>query len=85
MMMQYLRDFLGKFVEVYLDDILIYSRTWEEHLQYIRAVLQRLREEKLVAKASKCKWRKEKVEYLGYIIENSRIAVDRKKTLAIQE
>jgi hypothetical protein len=48
-------------------------------------VLQRLREEKLVAKASKCKWRKEKVEYLGYVIENSKIAVDRKKTLVIQE
>jgi hypothetical protein len=85
MMTQYLRDFLGKFVEVYLDDILIYSRTWEEHLQHIRAVLQRLREEKLVVKASKCKWGKEEVEYLGHIIGNGRIAADKRKTLAIRE
>jgi hypothetical protein len=85
MMTQYLRDFLGKFVEVYLDDIFIYSRTWEEHLQHIRAVLQRLREEKLVAKASKCKWGKEEVEYLGHIIGNGRIAADKRKTLAIRE
>jgi hypothetical protein len=85
MMTQYLRDFLGKFVEVYLDDILIYSKTWKEHLQHIRMVLQRLREKKLVAKASKCKWGKEEVEYLGHIIGNGRIMTDRKKTLVIRE
>jgi hypothetical protein len=76
---------LEKFVEVYLDDIFIYSETWEEHLQHIRTVLQRLKKEKLVAKASKCKWKKEEIEYLGHIIRKGRITTDKKKTQVIQE
>ena len=48
------REYLDKFVVVYLDDILIYSRTREEHLQHVRIVLKTLRKHKLYAKAKKC-------------------------------
>ena len=47
-------DYTDKFVLVYLDDILVYSDTWGEHLQHLSKVLQRLRERKLYAKISKC-------------------------------
>jgi Reverse transcriptase (RNA-dependent DNA polymerase) len=73
MMMTYLREFLGTFVEVYLDDILIYSETWEEYLRHIEKVLQRLREVKLMAKMNKCKWGRTKVEYLGHVIGKGKI------------
>jgi Reverse transcriptase (RNA-dependent DNA polymerase) len=55
MMTGYLHDYLGKFVEVYLDDILIYSTTWKEYLKHVKEVLTRLHEVQLTAKMSKCK------------------------------
>ena len=50
------RDYLDQFVIVFIDDILVYSRSVEEHEQHLRLVLQRLREKKLYAKFSKCKF-----------------------------
>ena len=54
LMNEVLKKFLGKFVIVYLDDILIFSKTLEEHLLHIRSVLERLREEKLLINLKKC-------------------------------
>ncbi len=66
MMNHYLRQYLGDFVLCYLDDILIYSKSEEEHLVHIKKVLDILREKQLYAKGSKCDfWRKE-VQFLGY-------------------
>ena len=62
------REFLDDFVIVYLDDILIYSKTREEHLQHLHQVLQTLRKHHLYAKFSKCEIFKQKVEYLGHYI-----------------
>ncbi len=55
LMNKVLRKYLGKFVEVYLNDVIIHSRTREEHIKYIRAVLQKIREANLKLKLTKCK------------------------------
>ena len=61
-----LRDGLDQFVLVFLDDILIFSRTLEEHLAHIRAVLDHLRSEKLYGRLKKCDFFRTEVEYLGF-------------------
>ena len=61
-----LRDGLDRFVLVFLDDILIFSRTKAEHEKHIRAVLTRLREEKFFGRLKKCDFFKTEVEYLGF-------------------
>src|SRR3954470_6540892 len=70
------RDYLDKFVIVYLDDILIYSRTEEEHLRHLQTVLHTLRKHKLYVKAKKCELFKTKVEYTGHYILAEGITVD---------
>ena len=61
-----LRDGLDRFVLVFLDDILIFSHTKEEHEKHIRVVLTRLREEKISGRLKKCDFLKMEVEYLGF-------------------
>ena len=60
-----LKDFLDDFVIVFLDDILIYSRTLEDHAEHLRRVFQKLREHHLFAKASKCEIAHKQIEFLG--------------------
>lgn len=78
-----LRPYIDIFVQVYLDDILIYSRTREEHERHIRAVLQALREHQLYAKPSKCEFFKTEVKYLGFIISDEGIKMDPAKIRTI--
>jgi hypothetical protein len=78
------RDYLDKFVIVFLDDILVYSKTEEEHEQHLRMVLQVLREHQLYAKLSKCSFYQRKIHYLGHIISKEGIAVDPEKVEAIR-
>jgi hypothetical protein len=73
------REYLDKFVIVFLYDILIYSKSEEEHEQHLRTVLQVLREHKLYAKLSKCIFYQKKIHYLGHIISAKGITVDPKK------
>ena len=70
---------LNKFVIVYLDDILIYSRTKEEHLQHVRTVLSTLRKHKLYDKLKKCELAQQQVEYTGYFISGKGISVNPRK------
>ena len=70
------RPFLDKFVVVFIDDILIYSRTQEEHLEHLRLVLGVLREKQLYAKLSKCEFWMDEVQFLGHVISDQGIAVD---------
>jgi len=67
MMDAILWSFTNYFVVVYLNDILLYNKTWVEHLQHIQQVIHTLRQHKLYAKLEKCSFRMERVKYLGYI------------------
>ncbi|KAL8114289.1 hypothetical protein AgCh_021224 [Apium graveolens] len=76
-------DYLDKFVVVFIDDILIYSRSREEHEEHLRIVLEILREKKLFAKFSKCEFWLEEVAFLGHIVSGRGIELDPAKFEAI--
>jgi len=76
-------DELDKFVVVFIDDILIYSKSAEEHEQHLRVVLEKLRAHKLYAKFSKCEFWLEKVAFLGHILTAEGVAVDPEKVEAV--
>jgi hypothetical protein len=79
MMNKVFMEYLDKFVVVFIDDILVFSKNEEEHAEYLRLVLQKLREHKLYAKWSKCEFWLKKVSFLGHIVSNGGIAVDPSK------
>jgi hypothetical protein len=78
-----LRPYLDTFVLVYLDDVLIYSKTQEEHKRHLALVLQALREHKLYAKLSKCEFGKRQLNFLGHVIGDNGISMDPSKVEAI--
>lgn len=63
-----LRSFLGKFIIVYFDNILIDSKTLEEHLKYIRSVLDEFRKDQLYANAKKCTFCNDKLIFVGFVV-----------------
>jgi hypothetical protein len=69
-------EYLDKFVVVFIDDILVFSKTEKEHAEHLRLVLQKLREHKLYAKRSKCEFWLKEVSFLGHIVSNGGILVD---------
>jgi len=73
------RPYIDKFVVVFIDDILIYSRTKEEHAGHLRIVLEVLREHQLYGKLSKCEFWLDEVQCLGHVISSHGIAVDPSK------
>ena len=79
------REYLDEFVIVYLDDILIYSKTKEEHLKHLCLVLKTLKEHKLYAKLKKCELVRQKVEYTGHYISAEGITVDPRKISTIKD
>jgi hypothetical protein len=79
------RECLDKFVIVFLDEILVYSNSKEDHEQHMRMVLKVLREHQLYAKLSKCSFYQKKIHYLGHIISKDGIDVDPEKIEAIIE
>nr|KYP30953.1 Retrovirus-related Pol polyprotein from transposon 17.6 [Cajanus cajan]KYP35465.1 Retrovirus-related Pol polyprotein from transposon 17.6 [Cajanus cajan] len=80
-----LRDCIGKFVVVYFDDILVYSKTFDEHLGHLRQVLIILRENHLYANFEKCTFCKDQVNFLGFIVGKERVHVESEKIKAIQD
>ena len=79
------REYLDKFVQVFIYDILIYSRTMKEYDKHLHLVLQCLREHKLYGKLSKCSFYQSKIHYLGHVIFGEGIIVDIAKFEAIRE
>ena len=67
---------LDKFIVVFIDDILIYSKTKKEHVEHLRIVLTRLRDHQLYAKFSKCEFWLDKVHFLGHVLSAEGVAVD---------
>jgi hypothetical protein len=80
-----LRAFLGRFVVVYFDDILVYSKSLDEHIDHLHCVLTVLRKEKLYANLKKCSFCLDKVVFLGFVVGAKGIAVDEEKVKAIKE
>ncbi|GKE14776.1 putative reverse transcriptase domain-containing protein, partial [Tanacetum coccineum] len=78
------RPYLDKFVIVFIDDILIYSKTREEHVEHLRLVLKQLKKEKLYAKFSKCEFWLREVQFLGHVINGNGIHVDPSKIEAVK-
>jgi hypothetical protein len=80
-----LRAFIGKFVVVYFEDILIYNKSLDEHVEHIRSVLAILREQKLYANLDKCTFCTDKVVFLGFVVSGQGVEVDEEKIKAIHE
>ena len=76
---------LDKFVVVFIDDILIYSRSAEEHEQHLRAILNKLRTHELYVKFSKCDFWLQEVAFLGHIITVEGVKVDPEKVKAVSD
>ena len=73
------RRYLDKFVLVFLDDILVYSKNEKEHEKHLRLTLNLLREHQLYAELSKCDFYRDKIQYLGHIISEEGISMDPEK------
>ena len=82
MMNKVFMEFLDKFVVVFIDDILVYSKNEEEHKEHLRLVLGKLREYQLYAKFSKCEFWLKEVGFLGHVISGEGIAIDPTKVVA---
>ncbi|PNX73285.1 retrotransposon-related protein [Trifolium pratense] len=76
-------SYLDRFVVVFIDDILVYSKSEEEHEEHLRIVLQTLKEKKLYAKLTKCEFWLKEVNFLGHVISSGGIAVDPAKVDAV--
>ena len=75
--------YLDPFVVVFVDDILIYSKSEEEHKNHLRVVLQVLRDHRLYAKFSKCEFWLIEVKFLGHVVSTSSVSVDSEKVKAV--
>ena len=78
-----LRPFLDQFCTAYLDDILIYSPSLEEHQEHVRKILGTLQKAGVHLKPEKCEFHKESVKYLGLIIRRNGVSMDPRKVEAI--
>jgi hypothetical protein len=76
-------EYLDRFIVVFIDDILIYSKNDSDHEEHLRMVLQKLRDNQLYAKFSKCEFWLDEVPFLGHIISKGGISVDPAKVTAI--
>ncbi|CAI7887071.1 unnamed protein product [Closterium sp. NIES-53] len=85
MMQSIFSDFIDKFLVVFIDDLLVYSRTREEHLKHLELVLARLSEHRFYAKRSKCEFAKTKLSFLGHVISHGKLEVDNSKVAVLKE
>jgi len=78
-------DYLDIFCMAYLDNILIYSETLEEHKEHVKKVLRALQDRKLSVAPEKYKWHTQKVEFLGFVITPGCVEMNERKLAAIRE
>ncbi|GJP34453.1 hypothetical protein CLOM_g18892, partial [Closterium sp. NIES-68] len=78
-------DFLDQFVIIFIDDILIYSKSLKEHAEHLRQVFTRLRAHRLFIKHSKCEFAKSSIPFLGHVISHNELAMDPSKLKAVQD
>lgn len=83
-MNQSLRPFIGKFVVVYFDDILIFISSIDDHLSHLRDVLCVLRRDQLFAAEHKCEFGVPEVLFLGYVVSGQGLAMDKSKVEAVR-
>lgn len=80
-----LAPFLRIFVVVFIDDVLIYSKTWEDHLLHIEAVFKVLQENEFYVKLPKCTFARQELSYLGHVISSADVSTDPKKIQIIAD
>jgi len=85
LMNEVLKEFIGNFVIVYLDDILVFSQTKEEHLRHLNLVMKRLHQEKLLINLKKCAFMQIELVYLGIAISQDGLKMDPEKVKSIRE
>ena len=84
-MQEVLGEYVGKFCVVYLHDILVFSKSPEQHAEHLRLVLAKLREHKLYAKRSKCKFAMRQVQFLGHVVDAAGVTPDPAKLRVVQD
>jgi hypothetical protein len=75
-----LRD-LGEFSSAYLDDVIVYSNTWQEHIEHLRTVLRRIKEAGLTVKSRKCQLGMDHCVYLGHVIGRGLVQLEQSKLM----
>ncbi len=76
LMNKFLRQYIGKFVQVYLNDVIIYSNDLNEHKKHIKAVFEKIREANLKLKPSKCQWFQTELKFVSHLVGRNGIKPD---------
>ena len=84
-MTQLFRTFIGKFMVIYFDDILIYSQTREQHIDHLRQILRTLQAEKFYANQKNCAFFTKRIIFFRFVILSERVSADPEKVKAITE
>lgn len=80
-----LRPLIDSFIIVYLDDILVYSATWEEHISHLMQVLETLKKHQLLTNLNKCEFAQKSLVYLGFVIGGGELKIDLAKMETIMK